>query len=163
MNNTDIILIVLSVISLIALIISIINAVKIKKQNQRLSQFMKGRVVKSLENEIVRMFEQNSQMLEDIDKAKSDIEHINSTLEKTYQKMGLVKYDAFNQMGGKLSFCLTLLDEENNGFLINSMHSTENCYSYIKRIEMGMCKTELSKEEMLAVRKAMGKETNEAD
>ena len=44
-------------------------------------------------------------------------------MESAYQKMGLVKYDAFNQMGGQLSFSLALLDENNNGFIINSVHS----------------------------------------
>lgn len=165
LGNLDIgiVLIVFLVIAIAALVISIINSKKISEQNRRLALFMKGKAAKSLENEIVRMFDENSQMTEDIEKIKADVDNIFDTLETTFQKMGLVKYDAFNQMGGKLSFCLALLDQNNNGFLINSMHSTENCYSYVKRIELGMCKSELSGEEALALRRAMGKDTDEAD
>ena len=70
--------------------------------------------------------------------------------------MGLVKYEAFNQMGGQLSFSLALLDENNNGFIINSVHSTEGCYSYTKEIKNGSCSISLGKEEEEALSIAMG-------
>ena len=70
--------------------------------------------------------------------------------------MGIVKYDAFNQMGGKLSFSLALLDENNNGFILNSVHSTDGCYSYTKEIENGVCKISLGEEEEKALNIAMG-------
>ena len=49
-----------------------------------------------------------------------------------YQKIGIVRYDAFQEMGGNLSFVLTMLDENNNGWVFNAMHSREGCYTYIK-------------------------------
>ena len=58
-------------------------------------------------------------------------------------------------MGGKLSFCLALLDEKNNGFIINSVHSTEGCYSYAKQILNGVSDIELGKEEKQALDMAM--------
>ena len=70
--------------------------------------------------------------------------------------MGIVKYDAFQQMGGQLSFCLALLDEDNNGFIINSVHSTEGCYSYTKEIREGESDVPLGKEEEEAMRIALG-------
>lgn len=79
-------------------------------------------------------------------------------MESAYQKMGLVKYDAFSQMGGQLSFCLALLDENNNGFIINSVHSTEGCYSYTKEIKNGQSDISLGKEEAEAMAIAMGEE-----
>ena len=69
---------------------------------------------------------------------------------------GLVKYDAFNQMGGQLSFSLALLDENNNGFIINSVHSSEGCYSYTKEIKLGQCAIDLGAEEAEALSIAMG-------
>ena len=77
-------------------------------------------------------------------------------LESAYQKIGLVKYDAFNQMGGQLSFSLALLDENNNGFIINSVHSTEGCYSYTKEIKNGISALSLGKEEEEALAIAIG-------
>ncbi len=70
--------------------------------------------------------------------------------------MGLVKYDAFSQMGGQLSFCLALLNEKNNGFIINSVHSAEGCYSYTKEIKNGQSDISLGKEEEEALAIATG-------
>ena len=84
-----------------------------------------------------------------------DIEELFRKHETTFQKMGLVKYDAFKEMGGKLSFTLALLDEKNNGFLINSVHSSDGCYSYTKRVKNGDSDIALSNEEKVAVERAI--------
>ena len=67
-----------------------------------------------------------------------------------------IKYDAFQQMGGKLSFCLCMLDEENSGFMLNSVHSTEGCYTYTKEIINGKAMIDLGKEEEAALKMAVG-------
>ena len=73
--------------------------------------------------------------------------------------MGIVKYDAFNEMGGKLSFTITLLDGKDNGFILNSMHSRDGCYNYVKEIVNGQSYIELSEEEAESLEKAMYQET----
>ena len=70
--------------------------------------------------------------------------------------MGLIKYDAFSEMGGKLSFSLAMLDVKNNGFIINAMHTREGCYTYIKEIVEGNSIIVLSEEEQEALNRAMG-------
>jgi len=77
-------------------------------------------------------------------------------MESAFQKVGIVKYDAFQQMGGKLSFSLALLDQNNDGFILNSVHSSEGCYSYTKEIKNGECSISLGSEEEVALNKAMG-------
>ena len=59
-------------------------------------------------------------------------------------------------MGGKLSFTLALLTKENNGFVLNAMHSREGCYTYIKEIINGNSLIILSEEEKEALEVAMG-------
>ena len=93
-------------------------------------------------------------------KHRKDINNLYKKHESAFQKMGLVKYDAFHQMGGQLSFSLALLDENNNGFIINSVHSTDGCYSYTKRITAGECKLALGKEEEEALSRAMEKKND---
>ena len=83
-------------------------------------------------------------------------------MNQTYQKMGLIKYDALNEMGGKLSFSLAMLDEKDDGYIINAMHTREGCYTYIKEIVDGNSIIVLSEEEQKALNRAMGKETEEA-
>ena len=76
-------------------------------------------------------------------------------MESTFQKIGIIKYDAFNQIGGKLSFSLALLDENDNGFILNSVHSADGCYSYTKEIIKGECAISLGEEEKQALEMAM--------
>lgn len=79
-------------------------------------------------------------------------------MEKSYQKLGIVKYDAFNEMGGKLSFAIAMLDNRDNGWIINAMHSREGCYTYVKEIVKGESYVELSEEEAEALDKAIFQE-----
>ena len=58
-------------------------------------------------------------------------------------------------MGGQLSFSLALLDENDNGFILNSVHGAESCYSYTKVIKNGMCDISLGDEEREALNIAM--------
>ena len=76
-------------------------------------------------------------------------------MEGHYQKVGIVKYDAFHEMGGDLSFALTMLDENNTGWILNAMHSREGCYTYIKEIVKGESYVVLGEEEKEALRQAV--------
>lgn len=117
---------------------------------------MSGSTGENLETQILARFA-------DIDKLKSDTEFLNNELAKvkdnlliTYQKVGVVKYDAFKEMGGKLSFVLALLDKNNNGILLNSVHSSrEGCYTYLKEIIKGESFLELSEDEKKALHQAL--------
>ena len=102
------------------------------------------------------LFEDNKMLKADADKNKKDMRILTKKLEAAYQKMGLVKYDAFNQMGGQLSFSLCLLDDNNNGFIINSVHGTDGCYSYTKEIKAGESAIDLGEEEAEALSIALG-------
>ena len=70
--------------------------------------------------------------------------------------MGIVKYNAFKGMGGNLSFALALLDYTNTGFVINSVHSREGCYLYIKDVDRGQTDVALGNEEKMALEQALG-------
>ena len=76
-------------------------------------------------------------------------------LKRNFHKFGIVKYDAFNEMGGKLSFAIAMLDGNNSGWIINAMHSREGCYTYIKEIIKGESYIELAEEEAEALDKAI--------
>ena len=91
----------------------------------------------------------------DSTKEKIEQEELNKRLENSFSKVGIVKYDAFKQMGGLLSFSLALLNEKDSGFVINSVHSTEGCYTYIKEITAGICEMDLSSEEKEALSRAI--------
>lgn len=152
-------LIVMAIVIFIMLIVIILLAIQIAKTGKlkkRLDKFLLGKDGVSLEQDIIHLFEDNKFLKSSTEKNKKDIRTLYKRMETAYQKMGLVKYDAFNQMGGQLSFSLALLDENNNGFIINSVHSTEGCYSYTKEIKNGECSIALGKEESEALEMAIG-------
>lgn len=157
LGNIDIgyIFIGLISISLIFLILIIIMFVQIGKFKKKYKKFMLGKDGANLEKDIMTLYEDNKYMKLSIDKNREDIKELFKKHETTFQKVGLVKYDAFTEMGGKLSFALALLDEKNNGFIINSVHSSDGCYSYTKRVKDGDSQIALSNEEKVAVERAV--------
>lgn len=160
LGNIDIGYFIIGVVSItfILLILTICLIVKTQKLKKRLDKFVLGKDGVSLEQDIIALFEDNKFLKINTDKNKKDIRALYKRMGKAYQKMGLVKYDAFQQMGGQLSFSLALLDENNNGFIINSVHSTDGCYSYTKEIVAGECSITLGKEEEKALAMAMGED-----
>ena len=118
--------------------------------------FMRGKDGKTLEESMKERFAEVDTILK-VTKQKPVriIREINRRLEGNYQKLGIIKYDAFNEMGGKLSFALAMLDGKNNGWVINAMHSREGCYTYVKEIVKGESYVELAEEEAEALDKAI--------
>lgn len=140
---------------ILLLLIVIVLCVNLGKLSKRYKKFMGGKNAKSLEKDIMGLYEDNRLIKASMEKNRKDIENLYRKLEGTFQKIGIVKYDAFDQMGGQLSFSLALLDENDNGFILNSVHSTEGCYSYTKEIKNGMSDISLGDEEKKALDIAM--------
>ena len=150
------VLIGMLVLILVLLVLVIIQFSRLNKLQKKYMKFMKGKDAKSLEQDIIALFEDNKFIKNENEKNRKDIREILRRMEYCYQKIGLVKYDAFQQMGGKLSFCLCLLDNKNSGFLLNSVHSSDGCYSYTKEIKKGESELSLGDEEKKALDMAMG-------
>lgn len=153
--DSDYILIGLAAVLLILVILTIINIVQMRKLKKRYRIFMSGKDAKTLEDILTTRLDQVDSLIASNKKNEQSIQQIFSTMKYTFQKVGLVKYDAFNEMGGKLSFSLALLDQKNDGFIINAMHSREGCYTYIKEIIDGNSIIQLAEEEKEALSMAM--------
>ena len=137
------------------IIIMIINGVKMRKLKKRYEAFMSGKNAASLEDTLVKRLNQVDDLIASDEDTKRKVQMVLDHLDNTYQKVGLVKYDAFNEMGGKLSFSLALLNRKNDGFIINAMHSREGCYTYIKEIINGNSVIMLADEEREALDMAL--------
>ncbi len=144
------------VLTVILLIVTIVQIAKTSKLKKKYNKFMQGKDAKSLEADIIKLYEDNHDLKSMTDTNRQDIKKLYKNMELTFQKIGIVKYDAFQQMGGKLSFSLALLNENNDGFILNSVHSSEGCYSYTKEIKNGECEISLGNEEEKALNIAMG-------
>ena len=118
---------------------------------------MKGANGETLESAILQRFSEVDKLNETTGYLSEKIRILGDTLLSAYQKIGIVKYDAFQEMGGKLSFSLALLDDENNGFVLTSMHTREGSYTYIKEIIKGESYVILAEEERKALEEAKNK------
>ena len=146
------------ILFLVLLIMQIRLMGKFKKLYRTYDRFMRGKDMESMEETVLAQFERIEALEKSNEEKDRQIESIFENLQHVYQKTGLVKYDAFREMSGKLRYAVALLDKEDNGILVNSMYSREGCYSYVKTISGGKCSIEMSEEEQKALKIAVNKE-----
>lgn len=146
-------IIILMMIILIVLIIMTMitfNSMKIMQRKYRM--FMKGMDGASLEKVFNKKLNQVERMANVQDQQESEMQLLHMVQDRSLTKYGVVKYDAFEDVGGKLSFVLALLDRNDSGIVLNAIHSKENCFLYIKEIVKGESYIMLSNEEIEALR-----------
>lgn len=102
------IMIGLLAVMLVLIVLYIVCLFRIKKLQKAYNHFMSGKDMKSMEDVLWRQFDR-IEILEEADKDKRrELNDLQITMQNAYQKSGLVKYDAFREMSGKLSYALAL-------------------------------------------------------
>ncbi len=152
-----VIVLVLSLLVVLLMILTVVLLFRVHKLTKRYDLFMRGKDCETLEDNIVEIY-RKLQSLQNKDLANKDVmKMLNRNTVNALQKTGLVKYNAFEGMGGQSSFALALLNMEDTGFILNSMHNRDSCYLYIKEVHKGDPEVSLSREEKLALDRALGK------
>ena len=152
--DPGIIIIILLILTLI-LLANVLGSMRLSRLERKYKMFMKGSDAQSLEKVFVRKFNQIDRLYEAKEDHEHDISFIKHNMETMFSKYGIEKYDAFDDVGGKLSFALALLDKDNTGLILNAVHSRDNCFLYLKEIVKGESYVVLSQEEVEALRKAV--------
>lgn len=149
-----IVIIVLIVLVLVLMLLVITMNMRLNRLMHRYRIFMRGQDGQSVERSI-------ASKIKDIDrlqaKQTSNTELLGTMrkqFDRTLNKYGIVKYDAFEDVGGKMSFALAMLDVDDNGFVLNAIHSRDNCFLYLKEVVKGESYIMLSEEEVQALRAA---------
>ena len=142
------------------LLIAVLAA--LSKTNKRMDEltlryenFMSGRNAESLEDRFLAALAEIERMNKVQKMQRVEIGKMDHRVKKSYQKVGLIKYNGFAGMGGMASFVLTMLDESDNGFILNVIHSREGCYPYIKEIKEGKSEVSLGQEEKHSLEMAL--------
>ena len=157
--DSDYIILGLAGVVIILLILIIINMVQTGKLQKKIQSVYEWKKLQShLEDTIIKRLDEVDELVAANSSIKKNIEELFDNMKCSYQKVGLVKYDAFNEMGGKLSFSLAMLNGKDDGFVLNAVHSREGCYTYIKEIVGGNSIIVLADEEQEALN--MAKEAN---
>ena len=153
--DSDFIIIGMLAVLIIFLILIIVIMTRLGKLKNKYEQFMRGKDGKSLEENLIFRLDQIDELIEANAANERNIDAIFRKMKFNFQKYSLVKYVAFNEMGGKLSFSLAMLNEKNDGYIINAVHSREGCYTYVKEIIDGNSIIALAEEEEQALQKAL--------
>ena len=153
--DSDYIILGLAGFCIILFILVIVNMAQTSKMKKKYKKLKRKKNAKSLEEILVKRLNQIDSLVDANATNEKNIKKVVNNMKFTFQKVGLVKYDAFNEMGGKLSFSLALLNASNDGFVLNAVHSREGCYTYIKEIIDGNSIIVLAEEEKEALNMAM--------
>ena len=154
--RTDTFLIIISVVLCILVIAFIILLVKLFSINKKYKTFINklgdgNNIEEDLENYMYRVERVEKQNAE----IRGIINTIDTNMENCIQKIGIVRYNAFKDTGSDLSFALAMLDEKNNGVVLNGIYSREMSNIYAKPVEKGKSTYTISEEEQQAIQKAI--------
>jgi len=140
---------------LLIIAFNIFLALYFLKFKKKLSLLFEGKKVKNLEevflNQLRKIEKQDINLKEIFEKIKK-LENIS---EKTFQKIGMIRFNPFSDMGGNQSFVIALLDSQNNGFVISSLFIKEGNRVYTKAVKGGQSDYPLSNEEKEAIKRAI--------
>ena len=129
--------------------------------NRRLDIFMRGRNAENLENYFVDLKRDLDYLSEESGKMKDIIKVLKRHVRSSYQKIGIVNYDAFD-MGGNYSFAIALLNLTNTGFIIDCQRNSTANFLYVKEVIAGYA-TALTKEQRLALESAINNEIKDSE
>ena len=125
------------------------------KYKKRQDIFLQGNDGRSLEKSILSKFKEIDRAKAAVDESSGIIKELQDYNKFAFQKFAINKYDAFEGMGGKLSFSLCVLTDNNDGFILTAVHNEiGGCYTYVKEIIRGESYVVLSAEEKKALERA---------
>ncbi len=137
-----------------ALIFGILVNRRVRSFEERFQQFFGTKKSPHLNAIVMRNVETIKKMTGDIDKLYEVAQELQQIALHSTQKVGTHFYNPYGDTGGTLSFSIAMLDAEDNGIVISSLHSRSGTQVYAKAIERGQSKQHLTEEEIEALRRA---------
>ncbi|MBQ4347740.1 MAG: DUF4446 family protein [Firmicutes bacterium] len=155
LQNAGTIFIALIAVIIILAVVCFVLFNKMKLLQEKYIRFMgSGRKNHSLESLIMDYAGDMKRLKEHYRALAEKIREIDGNLALCIRKVGVVRYNPFDEMGGNLSFAAAFLDERDNGIVLNGIHGREGSFTYAKPVEAGKSRYVLSREEEQAIREA---------
>ncbi len=155
MSYINLLFIILSGIALILVSANIYFTVYLLKFRKKIALLLEGKKTKNLEDVILNQLQKTKKHEADIIDLFSKVKKLENISEKTFQKIGMIRFNPFSDMGGNQSFVIALLDNQNNGFVISSLFIKEGNRVYTKAVKDGQSDYPLSNEEKEAIERAI--------
>ncbi len=154
--KSDIFMLVLFIIVIVLAVLYITSVINLKKLRTSYSKFMNKL---GNGNNLEEMLQNYIKKVETVEARNEEIisycKIIDDNIKRCSQKIGIVRYNAFKDVGSDLSFALAILDDYNNGVVLNGIYARDSSNIYAKPIENGASKYILSEEEKEAVNRAI--------
>lgn len=147
--------IVVGVIALVALVIAVLPAFRTNRMKTQYAVLSAADGRASFVEVVARKAEEVEGLRDDVALLADELRSTQRELQMAVRHVGVVRYDAFGDMGGRMSFSAALIDDHGNGFVLTSVHARSESRSYIKQLRGGMAEVTLSPEESAAVADAV--------
>jgi hypothetical protein len=147
--------IALAAVSLVLLVLVIVLFRRMARFERRFESLTRGGAGKSLEAVIDASLDKVYAVAREVDELAARSAVLEQTQRRAFQRIGLVRFNPFEDTGGNQSFALALLDHHGDGFVISSLHARAGTRVYGKAISRGTSETTLSAEESEALRLAL--------
>ncbi len=149
------VLVIILVALVVILLLTTVNLnLRMTRLQRRYNLFMKGTDGVSVEKAMAERLREIGKIRVGQKQTSKGLDQLQNQYDRMLCKYGIVKYDAFEDVGGKMSFALAMLDQTNTGFVLNAIHSRDNCFLYLKDVVKGTSYIMLSDEEVEALRRA---------
>lgn len=136
------------------LMMNILNATKIKKLKNKYNNFMSGFGDVNIEELLETCLDKVTQVGIKNRELENQLNTVERTLLQCVQKIGIIRYNAFENVGSDLSFSIALLDNNDDGIVLSGIYSRESSSTYAKPIIKGKSRYTLSAEEIQALESA---------
>ena len=124
------------------------------KTNKRIAKFFNGSHVKTVEKVLEYELRKMQKTEKDIKTLIDNMKWIEGVARKSASKVGVVRYNPFQDIGGDQSFSIALLDYSDNGVVVSALHGQDGTRVYAKPIIKGNSEHQLTKEEYEAIKRS---------
>jgi uncharacterized protein DUF4446 len=143
------------VLLLAAAVVGLIR--RVRRLGRRLESLTRGGDESSLEDVLGSHLDRVSQVVREVEGVSARTTTVERDLARTFSRIGLVRFNPFEDTGGNQSFALAMLDGHGDGFVVSSLHARAGTRLYAKAVSGGTSDAALSDEEGEALRQAMAR------
>ena len=155
--HTDIVVVILSITTVLSVFWLFFNQIKMSKLENRYKEFINKFQSNDIEKTLKDYFLLANQVNEENKIILAETKNLEKRIDNCIQKIGIVRYNAFDDVGSELSFAVALLDKNDNGLVINGIYARNSSNIYSKPVIHGKSKYVLSDEEIKAIDEAINK------
>ena len=156
-DNLDLLVGGLAIVAIGLAIVTLILVRRVGRLSRRLEAITRGSDEQSLEAVLGSHLERVRKVVQDVDKLGGRVADLERDIRWSLGRVGLVRYNPFEETGGNQSFALAVIDANGDGFVVSSLHARQGTRVYGKAVVRGAAETALSDEEAEALKQALAR------